>query len=53
MVLSNFQFFLGLARLGSCQIGLNRVCKPQIHFEHLGRLRESPSVVRLKHAIAT
>ena len=30
MVLQALQFFLGLALRGSCQIGLNRVCKPQV-----------------------
>ena len=25
------QFYLGLALRGSCQIGLNRVCKPQVN----------------------
>lgn len=30
MVLPIRQFFLGLALRGSCQIGLSRVCKPQV-----------------------
>jgi hypothetical protein len=39
MVLLIRQFFLGLARRGSCQIGPKHFCKPQVG--HLGRQSNS------------
>lgn len=48
--LAAFSVGMGLAELA--QLRQEEICEQQIHFEHIGRSRESASIVHLKQAIA-